>query len=202
TLGNDYEVFDSGSFGELDVRALLKQFGDKHGATDFAPAWQGGTYVAFKRTALPAGTEPTTKDVGLLYVSRWRTTQAAEHFARFYATAVAWRYRKAVVQDVPTCAAAPCPSGAALVSTEEGPVIVEQWPDNTVIVSESFDSATASKLIAAVRNASAVQHAEATPLPELSMRLYSLPAFRAFQSQIGDEILRRMIGTQVPADSK
>ena len=202
TLGNDYEVFDSGSFGELDVRALLKQFGDKHGATDFAPAWEGGTYAAFKRNGLPAGTEPTTKDVGLLYVSRWRTTQAAEHFARFYATTVAWRYQKANVQDVPTCAAAPCPTGAALVSTEEGPVIVEQWPDNTVIVSESFDSATASKLIAAVRNASGVQHAEATPLPELSMRLYSLPAFRAFQLQIGDEILRRMIGTQLPADSK
>jgi len=43
-LNRHYEVFDSGSFGELDVRALLKQFGDKHGATDFAPAWQGGTY--------------------------------------------------------------------------------------------------------------------------------------------------------------
>src|ERR1700746_11795 len=52
-LSKDYEVFDSGSFGELDVRALLKQFGDKHGAADFAPAWQGGTYIAFKRTPLP-----------------------------------------------------------------------------------------------------------------------------------------------------
>ncbi len=201
-LGDNYEVFDSGSFGELDVRALLKQFGDKHGATDFAPAWEGGTYVAFKRTAIPAGTEPTTKDVALMYVSHWRTTQAAEHFARFYATTVAWRYQKAVVQDVPACATAPCPVGAALVSTEEGPVIVEQWPDNTVIVSESFDAATASRLIAAVRNASGVQHADAAPLPELSMRLYSLPAFQAFQSQIGGEILRRMIGMQVPTDSK
>src|SRR5215469_7914345 len=164
-LSGNYEVFDFGSFGELDVRALLKQFGDKHGATDFAPAWQGGTYIAFKRTPLPAGTEPTTKDVALLYVSHWKTAQAAEHFARFYATTVAWRYQKAMVQDVPACAAAPCPTGAALVSTEEGPVIVEEWPDNTVIVSESFDSAMASKLIAAVRSGSGVQHAGATPLP-------------------------------------
>ncbi len=189
-LSKDYELFDSGSFGELDVRALLKQFGDKHGASDFAPAWEGGTYVAFKRTVIPAGTEPTTKDVALMYVSHWRTTQAAEHFARFYATTVAWRYQQAVVQDVPACAAAPCPTGAALVSTEEGPVIVEQWPDNTVIVSESFDSATASKLIAAVRNASGVEHADAAPLPELSLRLYSLSAFRAFQANIREEILR------------
>jgi len=201
-LNKDYEVFDSGSFGELDVRALLKQFGDKHGATDFAPAWQGGTYAAFKRTTTPAGTEPTTKDVALMYVSHWKTAQAAEHFARFYATTVGFRYQKAIVQDVPACATAPCPTGAALVSTEEGPVIVEQWPDNTVIVSESFDAATASKLIAAVRNASGVQHADASPLPELSIRLYSLPAFQAFQSQIGDEILQHLMGTQVPTDSK
>ncbi len=186
-LSKDYEVFDSGSFGELDVRALLKQFGDKHGATDFAPAWQGGSYVAFKKAQVPAGTEPTTADVALLYVSHWKTLQAAEHFARFYATTVAKRYQKALVQDVPTCAAAPCPSGAALVSTEEGPVIVEQWPDNTVIVSESFDSVTASKLSAAVRSASTVRHASA--LPELTPRLYSMPAFRAFQAQMAQPMV-------------
>lgn len=71
-----------------------------------------------------------------------------------------------------------------------------------MIVSESFDSAMASKLIAAVRSASGVQHADFTPLPELSPRLYSLPAFRAFQAQIGDEIFKRMSGAQVLPDSK
>jgi hypothetical protein len=195
-LGKDYEVFDSGSFGELDVRALLKQFGDKHGATDFAPAWQGGAYIAFKRTQIAAGAEPTTVDVALLYVSHWRTSQAAEHFARFYATTVAKRYQKAVVQDVPACAAAPCPTGAALVATEEGPVIVEEWPDNSVIVSESFDSATAAKLSAAVRTASAERHADAAPLPELTPRLYSLPAFRAFQEQIAGRILKEIVSVR------
>jgi hypothetical protein len=98
------------------------------------------------------------------------------------------------VQAVPACAVAPCPTGAAEVSTEEGPVIVEQWPDNTVIVSESFDSATAAKLSAAIRTASAVRHADAVPLPELTPRLYSLPAFRAFQEQIGDQILKDIAG--------
>jgi hypothetical protein len=193
-LGKDYEVYDSGSFGELDVRALLKQFGDKHGAADFAPAWQGGAYVAFKRTQVSSGSEPGTADVALLYVSRWKTAQAAEHFARFYATTVARRYQKAVVKDVPACAAAPCPAGAAEVSTEEGPVIVEEWPDNSVIVSESFDAATEARLSAAVRTASAERRADALPLPELSLRLYSLPAFRTFQERIGEEILRAMAG--------
>ncbi|MGC2194061.1 MAG: hypothetical protein WA628_05255, partial [Terriglobales bacterium] len=200
-LSKDYAVYDSGSFGELDVRALLKQFGDKHGATDFAPAWQGGAYIAFKRTQVAAGAEPTTADVALLYVSHWKTSQAAEHFARFYATTVSKRYQTAAVQAVPGCAAAPCPSGAAEVSTEEGPVIVEQWPDNTVIVSESFDSATAAKLSAAVRTASTVRQAEAAPLPELTPRLYSLPAFRAFQEQIGSQILKGVISAQHRATS-
>jgi hypothetical protein len=193
-LSQDYEVFDTGSFGELDVRALLKQFGDKHGATDFAPAWQGGAYIAFKRIQIAAGAEPTTADVALLYVSHWKTSQAAEHFARFYATTVSKRYQKAAVQAVPACAATPCPTGAAEVSTEEGPVIVEEWPDNTVIVSESFDSATAAKLSAAIRTASAERHADAAPQLELTPRLYSLPAFRAFQAQVGSRILREIVG--------
>jgi len=192
-LSNDYEVFDSGSFGELDVRALLKQFGDKHGASDFAPAWQGGTYIAFKRAQAPACAHPTTADVALLYVSHWKNTQAAEHFARFYATTVAKRYQRASVQPVPACATAPCPIGAALVSTEEGPVIVEEWPDNTVIVSESFDSATAAKLSSAVRTTPREKHASAASQEELSMRLYSLPAFRAFQERIAIEMLRGIV---------
>ena len=192
-LSNDYEVFDSGSFGELDVRALLKQFGDKHGATDFAPAWQGGAYIAFKRAQAAASTQPTTADVALLYVSHWKNTQAAEHFARFYATTVAKRYKNASVQPVPVCATAPCPVGAALVSTEEGPVIVEEWPDNTVIVSESFDSATAAKLSSAIRTPGREQHASMESQDELSLRLYDLPAFRAFQERIGEQILRGII---------
>ncbi len=127
--------------------------------------------------------------MALLYVSHWRTTQAAEHFARFYATTVAWRYKNAKVQNVPSCSVAPCPVGAALVTTEEGPVIVEQWPDNTVIVSESFDSATAAKLSAAVRTSTREQRAWSVRQEELGMRLYSLPPFRAFQGQMEHSFL-------------
>jgi hypothetical protein len=81
--------------------------------------------------------------------------------------------------------------GAALVSTEEGPVIVEEWPDNTVIVSEGFDSATAAKLSSAIRTAPAERHAENLQ-EELSLRLYDLPSFREWQGRIGEEILRRV----------
>ena len=192
-LSGNYDVFDFGSFGELDVRALLKQFGDKHGATDFAPAWQGGSYVAFRKAQVPKDADIKTSDVALLYVSHWKTAAAAEHFARFYATSVAKRYSNALVQDVPKCSASPCPVGAALVSTEEGPVIVEEWPDNTVIISESFDSATAAKLSSAIRTAPAERRAENLPQEELSLRLYDLPAFREWQERVGEEILKAVV---------
>jgi hypothetical protein len=201
-IGNNFEVFDSGSFGELDVRALLKQFGDKHGAEDFAPAWQGGSYVAFRKTQSPVSTDLKTSDVALLYVSRWKTSAAAEHFARFYATSVAKRYTGAMVQAVPACSVAPCPVGAALVTTEEGPVIVEEWPDNTVIVSESFDAATEAKLSSAIRSSSLDRHAENIPQEELSMRLYDLPAFRAWQAGMWDAFVAVMTSDHSKINSK
>ena len=192
-VANAYEIYDSGSFGELDVRALLRQFGEKRSASDdLAAAWQGGSYLAFKRNQGGSAPSPTTADLALLYVSHWKSKEAAERFARFYATTVAKRYKSSTVQPVPTCAGSACPVGAAQISTEEGPVIVEEWADNTVIVAESFDSDTAAKLSGAVRNASQERRASVEQ-PELSLGLESLPAFREFQEKIGLAVLRRII---------
>lgn len=193
-LGDKYEVYDSGSFGELDIRSLLRQFGDHRSANELASNWQGGVYVAYKRTQTSTPL-PTTADLALLYVSHWKNAQAAEKFARFYATTVSRRYQTANVQPVPACASTTCPTGAALISTDEGPVIVEQWPDNTIIVSESFDSALAAKLSSAVRTAPIDQRAgtNVDQDGELSLRLYSIPAFRAFQQQIGRDLLNRIL---------
>lgn len=202
-LANQYEVYDSGSFGELDVRSLLRQFGDHRTMNELASNWQGGTYVTFKKSA-SSNPQPVTSDVALLYVSHWKTTQAAEKFARFYATSVALRYPGATVQNVPACAASPCPTGAALVSTSEGPVVVEEWPDNSVIVSESFDTALAAKLSGAIRTAHSEEHAstgQSWPLvsadkadfdDELTPRLFAMPAFAAFQSQVADRLLANL----------
>jgi hypothetical protein len=189
-----YEVYDSGSFGELDVRALLRQFGEKRGASDdLAAAWQGGSYVAFQRSQGQSQPAPATGDLALLYVSRWKTKESAERFARFYATTVAKRYKNAAVAAVPTCAASACPVGAAQISTEEGPVIVEEWADNTVIVSESFDETTAAKLSAAIRSTGPEQHACGAAEEELSLRLESLPAFREFQERAEARFLREYV---------
>lgn len=187
-LGSEYEPYDSGGVGELDVRALLRQYGTRRVADDLSTAWRGGAYAAFRRTAKSAAAEATTADLALLYVSRWKTPETAEHFAHFYAAATAQRYPHAVVQPAQSCAAAKCPVSSVQISTEEGPIIVEHWADNSVLVSESFDQTTATKLRDAVRERSSLVHADVFRQDELSSRLHNLPAFVEFQARIGQKI--------------
>jgi hypothetical protein len=191
-LSDKYAVYDTGGVGELDVRALLKTYGNRKEADILAGSWSGGAYVAFRRTAKPAADALTTADLSLLYVSRWKSPASADRFAHIYATAIAQRYQSATPQAVTSCAGAKCPAFAVQILTEEGPVIVQQWADNTVLVSESFDQMTAGKLVDAVRSGNADVQADNVGLDELSSRLYDLPEFSAFQTLIGDRIRREL----------
>lgn len=200
-LGNEYALYDSGGVGELDVRALLKQYGERKIAKDLSSAWQGGAYVTYRRTEkAAAGTAPATPDVALLYVSRWKSAQAAERFAHFYAGAVAKRYRTATVETQPACSNSNCPVSTAEILTEEGPVIVERWADNSVVVSESFDVPTAAKLRGAVRDAGSGEHAGNRPADqqEIGLRLFEIPAFRRFEAAIGQRIVEELVAGAVP----
>jgi len=195
-LNNEYAVYDSGGIGELDIRALLKQYGERKIADELSSAWQGGAYVTYRRTKseVASGLTPSVSDVALLYVSRWKSSQAAERFAHFYAGAVSQRYRTAATQSQPACTAAECPVSAIQVLTEEGPVIVEHWADNSVVVSESFDLTTAAKLRSAVRDAGSGAHAGSywQEEQELGLRLYEIPAFQTFQAEIGQRIAQEI----------
>lgn len=186
-LGGQYEVFDSGGIGQLDVRAYFKQYGERRIADDISATWQGGTYVAYRKKDKPAA-DATTSDLALLYVSRWKTPQAAERFARFYATTIAKRYQTVTSQSPATCASANCPASSAQFMTEEGPVVIERWADNSVIVSESFDTNTAMKVRDAVRAENATAQVATVPQDEIGLRLFEIPAFRAFAEQIGAEV--------------
>jgi len=188
-LSQQYDVYDSGGIGELDVRALLKQYGERRIADDVSSAWQGGVYVTFRRKdKAVAQVSAGTGDLALLYVSRWKTAQAAERFAKFYVDAVSQRYRSATVQVVQACTGVSCPVSVAQIATEEGPVIVEHWEDNSVIVSEGFDAATAAKLRTAVRDETGAIHAQSLPQEEIGLRLFEIPAFRTFAREIGERI--------------
>ncbi|HEV2401243.1 MAG TPA: hypothetical protein VGS27_30190 [Candidatus Sulfotelmatobacter sp.] len=193
-IGEEYEVFDSGGIGQLDVRAYLKQYGERRNADEVSSAWQGGAYAAYRRKK--AGTEatPTTSDLATIYVSRWKTSQAAARFARFYASTVAKRYQTVTAQTPTACSAQKCPLAVAQYVTEEGPVVVEQWADNSVVVSESFDMNTALKIQDAVQETDASAHASSVPEEEIGLRLYEFPAFQRFAEQIGAEIALGMQG--------
>src|SRR4029077_1606641 len=147
----------------------------------------------FRKKATAAAA--STSDLKLLYVSRWQSAEAAQRFAKFYLTAVARRYQSATPDSNPPCTSADCPLSSAVISTEEGPVMVDVWKDNTVLVSESFDQETAAKLVNATRDVSQKHANIYVPQEELGMRFYDLPAFRAFQERAGDAILIRSILT-------
>lgn len=190
-VGEQYEVFDSGGIGQLDVRAYLKQYGERRSADDVSSAWEGGAYVAYRRKKdAAADATPSTADLATIYLSRWKTPQAAARFAHFYATTVAKRYQSATPQTPSACSAEKCPVSSAQFLTEEGPVVVEQWADNSVIVSESFDTATALKVRDAVRDGESSTHAGNFPQEEIGLRLYEFPAFREFAERLGAQIVR------------
>lgn len=192
-LHDQYEAYDTGSIGELDVRALLKQYGERKIADNLSSEWQGGTYMVYRRKGEP-GAQVSTADLALLYVSRWKSPQAAERFAKFYSGAVPQRYHSATPEQVAGCSGSSCPVSTSQVATEEGPVIVEHWNDNTVVVSESFDASTAEKLHIAMRNAAGSTQAESMPQEELGLRLLGIPAFQAFEAKIGEMLTGRVLG--------
>lgn len=192
-LNNEYDVYDSGGIGELDVRALLKQYGERKIANEVSSEWKGGAYTTFRRKdKAVADVSPGTGDLALLYVSRWKTPQVAEWFASFYARAVSQRYHSATTQAVPACSGTDCPVSTVQIATEEGLVIVEHCKDNTVVVSESFDAATAAKLRAALQNATTAVQAESQTQEELGSRLFEIPAFQVFAQQLGEQIVANM----------
>src|SRR5579864_1821942 len=65
-LSNQYDVYDSGGIGQLDVRALLKQYGERKIADELSSAWQGGAYVTYRHANKDVVT-PSTSDLALLY---------------------------------------------------------------------------------------------------------------------------------------
>ncbi len=191
-IADKYVMYDSGRFGELDVRALLKQLGDRRVAEDIASAWQGGAYLAFApATAVGKAAPPTNvADVALLYVSHWRTSEMAQKFAKLYADGVSQRYQTSEVREKAECQpGADCNQWSMEIATNEGPVIITEWPDNTLLISESFDESTAAKLRNAMFEGSKDQSADFISPEELGSRLEWLPAFRNLQEQIGANFL-------------
>ena len=141
-LKNDFEPFDAGAVGQLDVSILLKQYTEEAVADRLSPEWRGGSYYAVGRKGIKPADPNSTAHVGLIYVSKWSSDQAAQEFAKIYASSLPERYKK--VEHATASVA-----GRDKYLTADGPVYIQQ-NGNLVIALESFDDGVAEKLIQAV----------------------------------------------------
>jgi hypothetical protein len=146
-LKGKYEKYDLGEVGQFDVYILLKQFTTADQAQELAPAWRGGTYMLLSRLPVRRGNgaavEPHLSELALVYLSRWATPEDASLFAAAYSSWIPKKYKSAKPGGNSNGDSAASAKGGWL--TEEGPVYVEAR-DNRVVVLESFDDDTATKL--------------------------------------------------------
>jgi hypothetical protein len=142
-LKSNWEPFDAGAVGQLDVSILLKQYAEDAVADRLSPEWRGGSYYAVGRKGVKPADPNTSAHIGLIYVSKWSSDKAAQEFAKIYASALPSRYDKLEhlpPQSVP---------GRDKYSSADGPVYIQQ-NGALVIAVESFEDAVAERVIQAV----------------------------------------------------
>jgi hypothetical protein len=140
-LKKDYEPFDAGAVGELDVNILLRVYTDEDVAKRLTPEWRGGAYYAAGRKGANPPDRNSTAHVGLFYASKWATESAAEDFAKTYAAALPKRYH--ALQHANTGAAIP---GRDEYMSSDGLIVIQQT-GNMVVAVESFDQDVTGKLV-------------------------------------------------------
>jgi hypothetical protein len=149
-LKKDYEPFDAGAVGELDVNILLRIYADEDAAKRLTPEWRGGAYYAAGRKGAKPPDRNSTAHVGLYYISKWATPEAAEDFAKVYAEALPKRYTELRRVHGYT------PEVFAWASSD-GLIFIQQT-GNMVTAVESFDEETAKRLMqTAVKDGQAKQ---------------------------------------------
>ena len=139
-LDPQYDPYDVGVMGALDVRILTELFAGEDAAVALTPEWNGGIYYAVQsKAAKTAEQKAQTGSVALLYLSAWKSEDAAKTFAAIYAEELSRKYsgvkRQANAES----------NGEQVYLTSEGPVLIA-LNGVQVFTSESFDLTTAHKL--------------------------------------------------------
>jgi hypothetical protein len=138
-LKKDYEPFDAGAVGELDVNILLRVYADAEAAKRLTPEWRGGSYYAAGRKGARPPDRNSTAHIGLYYASKWATPAAAQEFAKVYADALSKRYKALRRIHGYT------PEVLGWMSSD-GLIFIQQT-GNMVIAVESFDEEEAKRLM-------------------------------------------------------
>jgi len=132
-LDAEYNSYDVGVMGELDVRILAELFGGRAVSSAITPAWDGGIYYAVQRkSAVTAAEKESTASLALLYESRWKSREAAEAFLRIYAAQLPTKY-----SGVARRAKEEVGLGEQIYSTNEGDVLLS-ISGTSVFVGEGF----------------------------------------------------------------
>ncbi len=140
-LDRDYDAYDIGVMGELDVRMLAELFGGRPAGAALASQWDGGIYyVGQSRQAKTPQQQATTASVAILYLSQWKTEDAAQKFATLYANSLNKKY-----SSVKADADAAQNAQEQVYNTEEGPVLIART-GRLLFISETFDLPLARKL--------------------------------------------------------
>ncbi len=117
-LDADWAPYDVGVMGALDVRMLAEALGSKGAGADAALAWDGGIYYAAQARSAKGDAARDPASVALVYLSRWKTTDAARSFAELYRASLTKRYAGLVSQEKTDT--------RTVDMTREGPIVVEQ----------------------------------------------------------------------------
>ena len=137
-LDAEYNPYDVGVMGELDVRMLTGLFGGPELSAALAPAWDGGIYYVVQKKSAPD--KNSTSSIALLYLSQWQTPEAASAFAKMYAGELGQQF-SSVTRDTQD----ESDTSEQIYKTNEGPVVISTQ-GNLVFLSESFALPLARKL--------------------------------------------------------
>jgi hypothetical protein len=138
-LDAEYDPYDLGVMGELDVEIMADLFGGEELGAALANQWDGGVYYAGQRKSASAAEKLTPASLGVFYLSRWKEDEAAATFEKMYSGQLARKYtgvseRKQDEAD-----------GELVFTTSEGDVLMSLM-GHDVWVSEGFPLPLARKL--------------------------------------------------------
>lgn len=137
-LGRDYDPYDVGVMGELDVQMLSQLFGGPQLSDALTDEWAGGIYYVVQKKS--AANKNSTASLSLVYLSQWRSPEAASAFAKMYADEIGQQF-SGVTTDTENLAN----KDEQVFKTSEGPVLIST-EGSLVFLSESFPLPLARKL--------------------------------------------------------
>jgi hypothetical protein len=156
----DYNPYDIGVMGELDVRILTELFGGREMAEALAPAWAGGIYYAAQRkSAVTLAEKNSTASISLLYYSQWKNVDSARSFMHVYSEQIPRQYSGVVRRSKDEA-----DQDEEVYTTAEGDILLSR-SGAKVFIGEGFDLTLSRKLRDSIISAQPVGPMQQVALP-------------------------------------